>query len=364
MKKLADAKAKDEKEKAEAEAKKKKEEEKKKNEEVETLMSALYNENSALEQRVHDFISGFKDLVFIIAQEQDNDWDWLDKLENNKLNTYQDTHAISVYLFMRYPEKHYIYKSTLFDAFADLIGYTIQEKDKIKKYLEYEKLCDDVKKKLLDETVFINNTYRKWLNKNSYIDPDYNLLTQDFIYTICTHLNGTYWAKVGKRKPTVVSEKFITATSANTAVVNPIAKRIVKDVDYIAIYQKNKLVGLNGEFWVLDYERDRLKKLGINFEVEHTAKIRGDGCGFDILSVEDDGVTDRYIEVKTTTSADEHHPFFFSDNELQFSMQHKVHYYIYRVYDFKIDTKTASVTIIKGGLDDLNARPISFIASI
>ena len=105
----------------------------KKKKEVETLMSALYNENCALEQRVQEFITGFKDLVFIIAQEQDNDWDWLDKLKNNKLNTYQDTHAVSVYLFMRYPENHYIYKSTLFDAFADLIGYTIQEKDKIKK---------------------------------------------------------------------------------------------------------------------------------------------------------------------------------------------------------------------------------------
>ena len=172
---------------------------------------------------------------------------------------------------------------------------------------------------------------------------------------------------IGQRleiKPTIVNEKIITAKSANTVVIKPIAKRVVQDVDYIAIYQKNKLVGLNGEFWVLDYERDRLKKLGINFEVEHTAKIRGDGCGFDILSVEDDGVTDRYIEVKTTTSADEHHPFFFSDNELEFSQQHRSHYYLYRVYDFKPDTKAASITIKPGGLDELNARPISYNASI
>ena len=335
----------------------------KKPKEVEALMSSLYNENSPLDDRVQDFMTGFEDLVFIIAQEQDNDWDWLKKYENNKLNTYQDPHAVSVYLFMRYPEKHYIYKSTLFDKFANLIGYTIHEKDRVKKYLEFEQLCDVVKKELLTETYFINNTYAKWLESKSYIDPDYNLLTQDFIYTICIHLNGSYWAGAGKIKPKVISEKVISANMVKASTIRPKSKRIVQDVDYWNVYQRNKLIGLNGEYWVMEYEKKRLKKLGINFDIEHTSIVRGDGCGYDILSVEDDGVTERYIEVKTTT-ADEHQSFFFTDNELRFSLQHSEHYYLYRVYDYKPDTKAASVNIIKGGLDDLNAQPISFTATI
>lgn len=82
----------------------------------------------------------------------------------------------------------------------------------------------------------------------------------------------------------------------------------------------------------------------------------GDGAGYDILSREDDGVTPRYIEVKTTTGGIDT-PFFFSDNELTFSKKNKQNYYLYRLYNFG---KQTSLAIIHGSLADVKAKPVSF----
>ena len=81
--------------------------------------------------------------------------------------------------------------------------------------------------------------------------------------------------------------------------------------------------------------------------------------GYDILSVEDDGVTPRYIEVKTT-QGDIMDPFIFSNNELQRSMIEREHYYIYRVYNFKRASRQACLLIIHGGLDDLLYTPLTY----
>lgn len=130
-----------------------------------------------------------------------------------------------------------------------------------------------------------------------------------------------------------------------------------KDIDFIGIGQMKKDLGDFGEEWVMNYERERLKKLGINHSVEHSSKLRGDGLGFDILSVEDDGITERYIEVKATDNG-WLQPFYFSDNEMDFSDLHSDHYYVYRVFNLK--GKHADLVILKGSLKDLKSVPKVF----
>lgn len=103
--------------------------------------------------------------------------------------------------------------------------------------------------------------------------------------------------------------------------------------------------------------------MGIDFEVRHSSLLDGDGIGYDILSVEDDGVTPRYIEVKTTTGGVKQ-PFYYSDNELQFSEQHRKNYYVYRVFIFKSANKQADILVIHGSLKDLNGKPISYKATV
>ena len=82
-----------------------------------------------------------------------------------------------------------------------------------------------------------------------------------------------------------------------------------------------------------------------------------------MLSVEDDGLTPRLIEVKTTTGGSDR-PLFFSKKELERSIIDAEHFYLYRVYNFKDVKQPADVIIVEGSLDKLNATPITFEVSI
>ena len=114
----------------------------------------------------------------------------------------------------------------------------------------------------MTETDFINNTYEKWLNSHKYIDPNYNLLTQDLIYTVCKYLNGESYSKSGKIVPKVVNVKVVTSASISKSTSNrTVTARVTKNTNYIGIYENNKRIGLNGELWVLNYEKERLKQL-------------------------------------------------------------------------------------------------------
>jgi Domain of unknown function (DUF3883) len=66
--------------------------------------------------------------------------------------------------------------------------------------------------------------------------------------------------------------------------------------------------------------------------IEHTAKIKGDYAGFDILSFEVTGA-ERLIEVKTTKYG-KTTPFFATSNEVQVSEQNASQYCVYRLFTF------------------------------
>ena len=103
--------------------------------------------------------------------------------------------------------------------------------------------------------------------------------------------------------------------------------------DYLAREARNESLGLAGEEFVVLYERWRLircGKGGLADRIEHTAKARGDGAGYDILSFEEDG-RERFIEVKTTAYA-KGTPFFVSDNELSFANAHADDFRLYRLF--------------------------------
>jgi hypothetical protein len=82
-----------------------------------------------------------------------------------------------------------------------------------------------------------------------------------------------------------------------------------------------------------------------------------------VLSVENDGITPRYIEVKTTTGSVDS-PFYFTKRELERSIKDADHFYLYRLYNFKYKKNEADVSIIKGSLAELNATPTVYEVSI
>lgn len=110
--------------------------------------------------------------------------------------------------------------------------------------------------------------------------------------------------------------------------------------DYLEREARNMALGFAGEEFILNFEHFRLNNLGhkeLADKVEHVAKTRGDGLGFDILSFESSG-RERFIEVKTTSFGKET-PFFVSRGEVSFAQEHKKEFHLYRLYEFRKSPK-------------------------
>lgn len=106
--------------------------------------------------------------------------------------------------------------------------------------------------------------------------------------------------------------------------------------DYLARDARNRSLGLAGEKFVVEYEKQRLHAAGVkklSERVDHVSATKGDGLGYDVLSFDLDG-RDRFIEVKTTTFGKET-PFFVSRGELEFSRDADQQYHLYRLFEFR-----------------------------
>lgn len=130
-------------------------------------------------------------------------------------------------------------------------------------------------------------------------------------------------------------------------------------VNYLEREQRNLNLGEAGEELIVEYEKWKLRSIGkdtLAEKVEWVSKEQGDGTGFDILSKDKSG-KDKYIEVKTTKLSKET-PFFFTKNEMDFSVVQSDKYHLYRVFNF---AKEAKMFIKQGSLSSIcHYYPISF----
>lgn len=327
-----------------------------KEKETQQCLDNLFDTALPLSERVWTFINGTEKIFRTLQAGGFGDWKGRTNVES-----YQDTHAISVYLSLRYPQYYYIYRWTVFKSAAEKLDYTIKSKDKVDKLIEFYDFCDSVRTEIIKEKEFLND-YRKMLKATGYTDSNYNLLTQDFIYAVATYLNADDYRK--KDKSVIRNEKEIKSSDFETEILGADELfRGKKGVDYAKKDELFRDLGLKGEMWVVNYEKERLAKLGIAFNVRHASLLDGDGLGYDVLSVENDGVTPRYIEVKTTTGGVDR-PLFFTKRELERSIKDAAHFYLYRVCNFKSVSQQADVVIIEGSLAELNATPITYEVSI
>jgi hypothetical protein len=121
---------------------------------------------------------------------------------------------------------------------------------------------------------------------------------------------------------------------------NPFYLHKTIKINYLEKEQSNKALGLYGEEIVIEFEKWNLKRSGkdrLADKIKWISIEEGDGAGFDILSKNLNG-TDKYIEVKTTRLGKET-PFFFSSNELQFSVNKASYYHLYRLFNVESDVK-------------------------
>jgi hypothetical protein len=130
-------------------------------------------------------------------------------------------------------------------------------------------------------------------------------------------------------------------------------------INFLEREQNNQRIGRAGEEIAIKYERWNLIKIGkenLADKIEWISRDQGDGAGFDILSRYPNG-KDKYIEVKSTKLSKET-PFFFSRNELDFSISHSNDFHLYRLYN--IEDK-AKMFIKKGDLKTIcHSTPMTF----
>lgn len=111
------------------------------------------------------------------------------------------------------------------------------------------------------------------------------------------------------------------------------------------------LIGESGELFILEYEKRKLMKYklwNLISKVEHTSKIQGNHIGYDITSFNSRG--DKiFIEVKTTTQGIST-PFLMSSNEFNTRKTHH-NYFIYRLFDFDLESKNGKLYVINPGED-------------
>lgn len=126
------------------------------------------------------------------------------------------------------------------------------------------------------------------------------------------------------------------------------AKFRSKKIDWQGLNGSRTELGRLGEEFIIRYETERI----LNFAPEdadriiHLSDVQGDGAGFDIISLNEDG-SDRYIEVKTT-KGNLDTPFYMTENERLYFELHKEEgdLFIYRVYNFDETTRKGELEII------------------
>lgn len=121
-----------------------------------------------------------------------------------------------------------------------------------------------------------------------------------------------------------------------------------KKIDWQSVSEQRTTLGYLGESFVIRYETGRILGFAPQ-DVEriiHLSHEQGDGAGFDVLSLNEDG-SERYIEVKTTQQG-KNTPFYMTENERAFFEIHQnaEDLFIYRVFNFDTVSHTGEIDII------------------
>jgi len=308
-------------------------------EEVRVLFRNLYNEDEDLYQRIMDFKNGINAIHI--------------RLFENK-SSYQDSRAIIVYLTLRYPERYLFYKFEMFKKFSVILELIYKPiRGRIENIGHFNSISELIRHELsLDQELL--KLHKNRLSDDCYYDENLFILTQDFIYAVTIHLDQ----HLAIATHDVYDFTVTTVLSIDLTSISETATFRGRVVNFIQNGIANKRLGDLGELWVMEYEREKLRRANkkkLVERVKHISNDEGDGTGFDIQSFDTNGGK-MFIEVKTT-KGNKNAAFYVTRNELERSILEKDNYYLYRLYNFDEKKGRADLLIIKGELTNLCAFP-------
>ncbi len=145
---------------------------------VRNLFRNLYDEELELESRVNDFINGISELY--------------SKVPNHGKNNYQTTNSVSTYLWLKYSEKYYIYKSGVLSQASNFLGFDGNTNASLTEGFRYFDLLHE--ELVNDEDIL--STYTDQIKEDRLHDPGFHTLAIDFDYFLgrCyLSYNKQYW---------------------------------------------------------------------------------------------------------------------------------------------------------------------------
>lgn len=246
-----------------------------------------------------------KEIRLLLDSAKNDDYE---KIKENKIAPIFKGKILSTY----FPEKYLcIFKEEDVDKFLNIlnINYDIREIDTFEK-----------KKMLLKEYRSVNKHFRD--------KDDYYFVV--FLYTV--------FRKELKVKNTVSGQinsdlEFVNFEYCNRHFQDRRIGYRSRQTDYDRINRNKKDVGTRGEDAILQYEKDKLRALGLSKLSQKVCKCDNDAIGYDINSFDENG-NEIHIEVKTNSSNTSYLDFYISDNELQ-HLKEDNNYYIYYLYNIK-----------------------------
>lgn len=148
--------------------------------EVRAMFIDLYDES----KDVYDRMKGFKDQAKIM----------LEKYGNGVKNHYQTENAISVYLWLRYPDKHYIYKFSEAEMTSDTLGsdYVIKEGAYEENIRNAIRMYDEIREEIKLDTELLD-IFHSQLTDTCYRDQELKTLTQDVGFYIKHYWKPAEW---------------------------------------------------------------------------------------------------------------------------------------------------------------------------
>lgn len=128
--------------------------------------------------------------------------------KSKNLNSYQDLHAVSVYLSFEYPEKYFIYKYSILTGMNKLLNITEEKIDSmtdVQKYGIYCDICNLILHEIYDDTELQKMHFNR-LTKTCYKDEQFHLLAMDIAYF--GSRNAGWWPSLEEYNPNLSKDDW------------------------------------------------------------------------------------------------------------------------------------------------------------
>ena len=145
----------------------------------------LYDETRDLSDRVNSFVAYAED-----RQRNHNDAGWK--------NTYQNTYTISIYLWLKYPDKYYMYKYSEVKPAAEVLesSFVPKRTSDVSNMTGSFQFFNEVHDEIVQNQELLD-LFHGLLSAECYPDSEHRTLTTDFVFYISRVFLEEEWSPVG-----------------------------------------------------------------------------------------------------------------------------------------------------------------------